>query len=149
VEVVRKGVIGAGVMGERHCRVCSNLPFVELVGVADLEEARGRQVAELYETMYFSDHRPLFSQVDAVTIAASKPVHYELAEECLTHRSYNSVNQLLNRPKLSKFISSALHSGHLGFGGTRQEHTYSAGGRSTVLASQNSLLEHAEYQQAP
>jgi len=84
MEVVRIGVIGAGVMGERHCRVCSNLPRVELVGVADLDEARGRQVAELYETAYFSDHRALFSQVDAVTIAASTPVHYELADECLT-----------------------------------------------------------------
>jgi predicted dehydrogenase len=83
MEVVRIGVIGAGVMGERHCRVCSNLPRVELVGVADLDETRGRQVADLYETTYFRDHQALFAQVDAVTIAASTPVHYELADECL------------------------------------------------------------------
>ena len=83
MEVVHIGVIGAGVMGERHCRVCSNLPRVELVGVADLDEARGRQVADLYEIAYFSDHRALFPQVDAVTIAASTPVHYELSSACL------------------------------------------------------------------
>ena len=83
MEVVRVGVIGAGVMGERHCRVCSNLRRVELVGVVDPEEARGRQVANLYETAYFPDHRALLPQVDAVTIAASTPVHYELANACL------------------------------------------------------------------
>ena len=94
MEVVHIGVIGAGVMGERHCRVCSNLPRVELVGVADLDAARGRQVADLYETTYFPDHRALFSQVDAVTIAASTPVHYELANECLTQ----GLNAMVEKP---------------------------------------------------
>jgi len=83
METVRIGVIGAGVMGERHCRVCANLPHVELVGVADQNEERGRQVASSYETMYFPDHRALLSQVDAVTIAASTPAHYALTAECL------------------------------------------------------------------
>jgi predicted dehydrogenase len=83
MNVVRIGVIGAGIMGERHCRVCSNLPRVELVGIADLNEARGRQVADLYETAYFPGHRALLSELDAITIAASTPVHYALAAECL------------------------------------------------------------------
>jgi predicted dehydrogenase len=83
MKTVRIGVIGAGVMGERHCRVCANLPHVEMVGVADLDPERGRQVAELYETTYFADHRALLPQVDAITIAASTPAHYTLAAECL------------------------------------------------------------------
>jgi len=70
-------------MGERHCRVCANLPRVELIGIADLDGARGRQVAELYDTTYFSDQQALLSQLDAVTIAASTPVHYALSSECL------------------------------------------------------------------
>jgi len=48
MKIVRIGVIGAGVMGERHCRVCANLPRVELVGVAELNEERGRLVAEAW-----------------------------------------------------------------------------------------------------
>jgi len=83
MNVVRIGVIGAGIMGERHCRVCSNLPRVELVGLADPDEARGRQVAELYDSSYFAAHRSLLPQLDAVTIAASTPVHFALAAECL------------------------------------------------------------------
>jgi predicted dehydrogenase len=83
METVRIGVIGIGVMGERHTRVCANLPRVELVGITDLDSERGRQVAEAYETAYFADRQALLSQVDAVSIAASTPVHYELAKECL------------------------------------------------------------------
>jgi predicted dehydrogenase len=80
---VRIGVIGAGKMGERHCRVCANLPRVELVGLSDLDPQRGRQVADWYDTGYFADRQALLSQVDAVTIAAPTQVHHSLAVECL------------------------------------------------------------------
>jgi predicted dehydrogenase len=80
---VRIGVIGAGKMGERHCRVCANLPRVELVGLSDLDPQRGHQVADWYDTGYFADRQALLSQVDAVTIAAPTQVHHSLAVECL------------------------------------------------------------------
>lgn len=83
METVRVGVVGTGIMGERHCRVCANLPHVELIGVADLEQERGRAVAERYETSYFVNLKTLLSKVDAVVIAASTPVHYDLGSECL------------------------------------------------------------------
>ena len=83
MKVIRIGIIGAGSMGERHCRVCANLPRVELVGVTDLNQERGRRVAEAYETTFFADHRALLSQLNAVTIAASTPAHYALVAECL------------------------------------------------------------------
>ena len=83
MKVIRIGIIGAGSMGERHCRVCANLPRVELVGVTDLNQERGRRVAEAYETTFFADRRALLSQLNAVTIAASTPAHYALVAECL------------------------------------------------------------------
>jgi predicted dehydrogenase len=83
MDIVRIGVIGAGRMGERHCRVCANLPRVELVGLSDLNAERGRQVADWYDTAYVPDRQALLSQVDAVTIAAPTPSHYPLALECL------------------------------------------------------------------
>jgi virulence factor len=83
MKVVRIGVIGAGVMGERHCRVCANLPRVELIGLADLDEERGRQVAEAYDTTYFSDHRALLAQTDAISIATTTDAHFDVAKACL------------------------------------------------------------------
>ncbi len=93
MKVVRMGVIGAGTMGERHCRVCANLPRVELIGLADLRPERGRQVADLYDTAYFSNHQALLDEVDAVTIAASTPAHYALAVECLEHNLHVMVEK--------------------------------------------------------
>jgi predicted dehydrogenase len=83
MKTVRIGVVGVGVMGERHCRVCANLPHVELVGITDQNEERGRQVAERYDTTYFSDPRALLAQVEAIVIATSTPGHYAVAVECL------------------------------------------------------------------
>jgi len=94
MQIVRVGVIGAGVMGERHCRVCSNLPRVEFVGVADKNSERGHQVADWYGAAYFADYEVLLSQVDAVTIAASTPAHYPLAIECLKR----GVHVLVEKP---------------------------------------------------
>ncbi len=81
---VRLGVIGVGVMGERHCRVALNLPHVELVGVSDLNEERGRLIADHYETAFYPNYQDLLTQVDAVVVATITPAHYRLASDCLT-----------------------------------------------------------------
>ncbi len=83
MKVIRIGVIGAGVMGERHCRVCSNLPHVELVGVVDLNEDRGRMVAQRHGTSYYMNHETMLAQADAVIVATPTPYHYRLTSECL------------------------------------------------------------------
>lgn len=91
---VRIAVIGAGIMGERHCRVCANLPHVDLVGICDSNQTRGRSVAELYETPFFPDYRDLFTRADAVVIATTTPSHYPLAAECLQY----GLNVLVEKP---------------------------------------------------
>jgi virulence factor len=91
---VRVGVIGVGVMGERHCRVYSSLRNVDLIGVADLNIDGGRTVAANYETHYFEDYRQLLNEVDAVSIATTTPTHFELATEALQH----GVHVLVEKP---------------------------------------------------
>jgi predicted dehydrogenase len=103
MKVVRIGVIGAGVMGERHCRVCANLPRVRLIGVADPDRARGEMVAERYETGYFADQRSLLDQVDAVSIAAPTPAHFQLATECLAR----GLHAMVEKP-ITETIEEAL-----------------------------------------
>jgi predicted dehydrogenase len=70
-------------MGERHCRVCANLPRVNLVGIAELNEARGQEVAASYETTYYRDYGQLLPKLDAVTIATTTDSHFDLAKVCL------------------------------------------------------------------
>ena len=91
---VRVGVIGAGTMGERHCRVYSGLRYADFVGIADLNTERGQAVASDYGTRYFEDHRQLLAQVDAVTIATTTPSHFKLAMEALER----GVHVLIEKP---------------------------------------------------
>jgi predicted dehydrogenase len=83
MEKLRVGVIGAGNMGERHCRVYSALPHVNFVGVSDLVEERGRLVQEKYGAQYFADFHEMLPLVDAVTISTTTPGHYPIGRECL------------------------------------------------------------------
>ncbi len=94
MDTVRVGVIGVGVMGERHCRVYSNLRHIELVGVADRDADRGQAVASSYDTQYFADHRQLLAAVDAVNIATSTSSHFDMALEALAH----NVHVLVEKP---------------------------------------------------
>ena len=91
---LRVGVIGAGVMGERHCRVYSNLRDVKFVGVFDVNHVRGHEVAERYEGRYFDSPIDLLREVDAVTIATPTPHHFDLAMEAFV----TGVHTLIEKP---------------------------------------------------
>lgn len=112
---IRVGVIGVGVMGERHCRVYSSLRHVDLMGVADLNVDRGRAVAANYETRYFEDYRQLLAEVDAVSIATTTPTHFELAMDVLEH----GVHVLIEKPLTEtlaqgeRLVSEAERSGKI------------------------------------
>jgi predicted dehydrogenase len=78
---IRTGVIGAGLMGERHCRVYSTMRGSEFVGVFDVNHVRGHEVAEKYDARYYDSPLDLLREVDAVTIATPTPHHFDLALE--------------------------------------------------------------------
>jgi virulence factor len=81
---LRVGVIGAGRMGERHCRVYSTLPEAEFVGIADTSIERGRTTAHKYDVRYFANYRDLLREIDAVSIATPTQFHYDVACETLS-----------------------------------------------------------------
>jgi virulence factor len=83
MDQVRIGVIGVGRMGQRHCRVYSNLRRVRMVGVCDVNQELGVQVANQYGVPYFSEMDELLDQVDAVSLAVSTQMHFELAKHCI------------------------------------------------------------------
>jgi len=97
MDIVRVGVIGAGSMGERHCRVYSNLRHVNLVGIADLDADRGRTVAYTHNTQFFEDYQQLLNQVDAVSIVTPTPAHFNLALEALEYNTHILVEKPLTK----------------------------------------------------
>jgi predicted dehydrogenase len=76
-------VVGAGRFGREHARVYSISPNARLVAVCDINEDRGRQVAEGLGAEFTSDFRSLIGKVQAVSLAAPTTSHCEIAVELL------------------------------------------------------------------
>jgi predicted dehydrogenase len=100
---IRVGVIGAGRMGERHCRVYSALPTVEFVGVAEASAERGQSVVSQYGGEVFADYRDLLDRVDAASVATPTDTHLEIAARALVQ----GVNVLVEKP-LAGSVDQAL-----------------------------------------
>jgi predicted dehydrogenase len=91
---LRVGVIGTGMMGQRHCRIYSTLRRAQLVGVCDANPTVGNRVARQYDVTYYETLEDLLTNVDAVTLATPTPTHFELAMHCLAH----GVHVLIEKP---------------------------------------------------
>jgi predicted dehydrogenase len=91
---LRVGVIGIGMMGQRHCRVYSTLRRTQLVGVCDANPVAGNRVARQYDMTFYETIEDLLTNVDAVSLATPTPSHFELAMRCLAH----GVHVLIEKP---------------------------------------------------
>lgn len=79
---IRVGVLGIGTMGYHHARVYRELLETRLIGVADVDGTRAREVADEFGTTVMN-RRELIDAADAVSIAVPTQYHYELATEAI------------------------------------------------------------------
>jgi UDP-N-acetylglucosamine 3-dehydrogenase len=78
--MIKVGVIGLGAMGRNHIRVYSELPDVELAGIADVDHGLAQSLAKKYRTTPFSDYKELLQKdLDAVSIVVPTSLHREVA----------------------------------------------------------------------
>lgn len=80
---VRVAVIGVGHLGQHHARIYTDFPDVELVAVADVAEARRRDLSARLKVPALADYRALLGQVDAVSVAVPTAGHHEIARAFL------------------------------------------------------------------
>lgn len=80
---LKVGVLGVGLMGERHARVLRSIPEAHLVGVYDTDPERARLVGERYGVRAFPTPEALLAEVDAVAIATPTPQHFDDVNRCL------------------------------------------------------------------
>ncbi len=92
-DVLRIAVVGVGSLGQHHARILSDLPGVNLVGVADPDGPRCLEIAQKYGTKAFASHLEL-PALDGVVIAAPTRLHCELA----THFLSAGVGVLCEKP---------------------------------------------------
>lgn len=80
---LRVGLAGVGHLGKAHARVLSQLPGVELVGVADPLADQARAVAQERHCRAFDSHMPLLDMVEAMVVVTPTRFHHAVAREAL------------------------------------------------------------------
>ncbi len=88
------GVVGAGYIGKFHAEKYANMTDVVLAGVVDTDPSRAASVARANHTAALADFRDLLGRIDAVSIAAPTPLHYEISRFFLE----NGVDVLIEKP---------------------------------------------------
>ena len=91
---LRVAVIGVGHLGEYHVQKYKGLPGVELVGVADVDDDRVNEIAQRYDTKAYGDHRDILDMVDAVSLAVTTEMHFEVARDILR----KGIHMLIEKP---------------------------------------------------
>lgn len=83
--MLRAGVVGVGMMGQHHVRVYSELARegkVELVGIADANFERAKELAKKFGTIPYADYKELAREgLDAVSIVVPTSLHKQVALE--------------------------------------------------------------------
>ena len=98
-DTLRVGVIGAGV-GVAHLKGYSNLPRVEIVGVAGLDDDRVKLVAATYNVPNtFHDYEDMLARddIDAVSICLPNSLHAKVAIEAMQAGKHVLVEKPLAR----------------------------------------------------
>lgn len=76
-------VVGTGALGRHHARILSSFESVELVAVAETNQAAGEKVAAQHGTRWVADYREVLDQLDAIVVAVPTFAHLSIASDCL------------------------------------------------------------------
>src|SRR5262249_21984747 len=92
--MIRVAVIGAGSFGSEHARVYSHLQNSTRAVVCDINEQRGREIAEQFSAEFVSDYHQIIGQVDAASLTVPTESHAAVACELLE----SGVSVLVEKP---------------------------------------------------
>jgi len=108
--MLKSGVIGVGHMGHHHARILSELPDSELVGICDIDESRGKEIAKKYNCSFFKDRKELLKLTDVVVIATSTSTHRDIALDALKQGNHILIEKpiSLDLKEAEEIISTAL-----------------------------------------
>ncbi len=87
-------MVGVGYFGQFHAEKYHKMPEVELVGLADIDRSRSREMANRFNTNAFYNYEDLYDKVDAVSIAVPTPIHYQVAKDFF----HKGIDVLLEKP---------------------------------------------------
>jgi predicted dehydrogenase len=81
--MIKVAVIGVGAFGREHARVYSEAAASHVAFICDIDESRGRPIAQRYGAEYVADYRELIGHVKAVSVTVPTESHATIASEFL------------------------------------------------------------------
>ncbi len=97
MSTVRAAVVGVGYLGRFHAEKYRANRGTELVGVADVDAARAREVASALGVQAFTDHRELLGRIDCASVAVPTQHHHAVARDLLE----GGIDVLVEKPLTS------------------------------------------------
>lgn len=91
---LKVGVVGVGHLGEHHARLHSSFDDVDLVGVVDIDEERGREISRKYDTEFYRDLDDLIPQIDAASVVVPTEDHWKVGRTLIE----NDIDCLIEKP---------------------------------------------------
>ncbi|MBC8180592.1 Gfo/Idh/MocA family oxidoreductase [candidate division KSB1 bacterium] len=118
---IKIGILGVGHLGRFHTQNYNQIPEAEIVGVYDLDQKRGKQIADEFHVAAFENLDSLLDKVEAVSIVVPTVNHFDITKACLER----GIHCLVEKPitstleqadaliKLSKEKKAILQVGHI------------------------------------
>lgn len=118
---IKSAVIGVGYLGRYHAEKYAALDTAELIGVCDANPERAKEIGESLNVTPYTDYHDLLDKVDAVSIAAPTPLHFEIASVFLSAGKHvllekpiaTTVKEADELIALAKSNNALLQIGHL------------------------------------
>lgn len=90
MEKLRIGVVGLGLMGERHVRAFDKIPFVELYALCDVNEQLLSDLAEKYDAKPYTNLEDMLKdpELDAVDIVLPDNMHLNAIELAVKYHKH-------------------------------------------------------------
>lgn len=92
--MTKVAVIGTGNMGKNHVRIYSEMNDVEIIGIVDVNEHLGKEMANKFSTNFYKNYKEIMGKVDAVSIVVPTKFHYTVAKDFLS----NGIDTLIEKP---------------------------------------------------
>lgn len=91
---LRLGVVGVGYVGALHAQKYASMEDIDLVGLADRDFERAKDIARKYDTKAYNSHTELLPYVDGLSLAVPTVSHFEIGHDILTH----GIHLLVEKP---------------------------------------------------
>lgn len=97
-------VIGTGNIGKHHIRIYSEIPNVQLVGIADINEKIGSSLTKKYRTKFYTSSKELLEKEvpNIASICVPTSLHYDVAKVFIEKR----INILLEKPIATDLVEA-------------------------------------------